>query len=46
MLKSGYSADYTVSDEELAWLTERVKLLQEAVGTVCQDRLNPAHLSD
>lgn len=45
-VEARYSAEYTVSDEELAWLTERVKLLQEIVGTICQDRLNQAHLSD
>ena len=45
-VEARYSAEYTVSDEELAWLVERVKLLQEAVAAVCQDRLNQAHLSD
>jgi uncharacterized protein len=45
-VEARYSADYTVSDEELDWLVERVKLLQETVAAVCQDRLNPAHPSD
>ncbi len=45
-VEARYSAEYTVSDEELAWLVERVTRLQEIVGTICQDRLNQAHLSD
>jgi hypothetical protein len=39
-VEARYAADYTVSDEELAWLTERVTLLQETVKTICQERLN------
>ena len=39
-VEARYATEYTVTDEELAWLTERVKLLQEAVATVCQERLN------
>ena len=41
-----YSAEYVITDGELAWLVERVKLLHEAVMVVCQDRLNPPHLAD
>jgi len=42
-VEARYSAEYTVSDEELAWLVERVTRLQEIVAAVCQDRLNSAH---
>ncbi|WP_366941765.1 hypothetical protein [Asticcacaulis sp.] len=45
-VEARYSSDYTVTDEEFDWLTERVKLLQETVAAVCQDRLNPPHLAD
>jgi predicted nucleotidyltransferase/HEPN domain-containing protein len=39
-VEARYAADYTVSDEELAWLTERVTLLQETVKTIAEERLN------
>jgi uncharacterized protein len=45
-VEARYSADYTVSDEELDWLTERVKLLQDTVATVATERLNPANLTN
>lgn len=45
-VEASYSAEYVITDEELAWLVERVKLLHEAVMVVCQDRLNPPHLAD
>ncbi|QUD87515.1 HEPN domain-containing protein [Phenylobacterium montanum] len=35
-----YSPHYRISKEELDWLGERVALLQGAVRTVCQDRLD------
>ena len=35
-----YSPHYTISDEELAWLGERVAVLQTLVETVCQERLD------
>jgi len=38
-IEARYAADYTVNDEELAWLTERVTLLQDTVKTICQERL-------
>ena len=38
-VEARYAAEYTVTDEELVWLTERVTLLQEAVKTICQERL-------
>jgi predicted nucleotidyltransferase/HEPN domain-containing protein len=38
-VEARYAADYAVSGEELAWLTERVTLLQETVKTICQERL-------
>ena len=34
-----YSPEYVITDEELAWLIERVKLLQCVVENVCNDRL-------
>ncbi len=39
-VEARYSAEYVITDEELAWLTERVTLLQEAVVAVCEERLN------
>jgi hypothetical protein len=39
-VEARYAADYAVTDEELAWLTERVTLLQEMVKTVAEERLN------
>ena len=45
-VEARYSAEYVITDEELAWLVERVKLLHEAVIAVCQDRLNLPHLAD
>lgn len=39
-VEARYAADYTVSDEELAWLTERVTLLQETVKAIAEERLN------
>ena len=44
-VEARYSAEYSVSDEELAWLVERVTRLQEIVGTICHDRLNQAKFS-
>lgn len=35
-----YSPAYEITGEELAWLVERVKLLQETVATICADRLD------
>ncbi len=37
-----YSPAYEITDEELAWLTERIKLLQEAVAKLCADKLDVA----
>ncbi len=34
-----YSPHYNISDEELAWLVERVEALQELVRQICQARL-------
>jgi len=39
-VEARYSADYTISDEELSWLTERVKVLQETVAQVCSEALD------
>ena len=35
-----YSPHYKISGEELAWLTERIAVLQTTVEAVCRDRLN------
>ncbi|WP_244276308.1 HEPN domain-containing protein [Methylobacterium indicum] len=34
-----YSPHYEITDEELAWLVERVSALQESVAAVCAERL-------
>lgn len=36
-----YSPHYKITDEELAWLVERVGILQQLVADVCE-----AHLAD
>ena len=36
-----YSPAYEITGEELAWLVERVKVLQEAVAAICAERLEP-----
>ena len=41
-VKARYSKHYKISDEELAWLTERVEVLRGLATTVCEERL--AHL--
>lgn len=35
-----YSPHYRISDDELAWLGERVALLRTLVGEVCERRLH------
>ena len=35
-----YSPHYKISDEELAWLIERVEILQNLVREVCEARLS------
>ncbi|QDZ08131.1 HEPN domain-containing protein [Sphingomonas panacisoli] len=35
-----YSPHYKISDEELAWLIDRVGILQDLVRGVCEERLN------
>jgi predicted nucleotidyltransferase/HEPN domain-containing protein len=36
-----YSEQYEITDEELAWLVERVKVLTAVVATICAERLQP-----
>lgn len=36
-----YSPKYVITAEELAWLVERVKMLQKTVATICAERLEP-----
>lgn len=38
-VKARYSPHYTITDEELEWLTNRVVVLQGLVKTVCEARL-------
>ena len=37
-----YSSAYEITSEELAWLVERAKLLQETVAAICAERLDPS----
>ncbi|WP_348628019.1 HEPN domain-containing protein [Rhizobium tropici] len=39
-VEARYSHHYEITDEELAWLVERVTVLQEAVAAICAARLN------
>ena len=34
-----YSPAYEITGEELAWLVDRVKALQETVATICAERI-------
>ena len=38
-VEARYSPNYAISAEELQWLVERVKVLQEVVETSCRERL-------
>ncbi|WKL59096.1 nucleotidyltransferase and HEPN domain-containing protein [Asticcacaulis sp. ZE23SCel15] len=40
-VEARYSAEYTVSLEELNWLNERIAVLRDTVETICKDRLAP-----
>jgi len=39
-VKARYSEHYRVTTEELAWMLERLKVLEDVVETICRDRLN------
>lgn len=39
-VKARYSEHYRVSTEELAWMLERLQVLQNLVEAICRDRLN------
>ncbi|ADU13141.1 HEPN domain protein [Asticcacaulis excentricus CB 48] len=39
-VEARYSASYSIGEDELAWLSERVGLLQEAVETLCRERIS------
>jgi len=39
-VEARYSSQYSISQEELAWLTEHVKKLHEVVQLVCLERLS------
>jgi len=39
-INARYSPHYVISDDELAWLGERVAILQTLVETVCRERLD------
>lgn len=38
-VEARYSPNYEISAEDLAWLVEQVKVLQEAVSVICRERL-------
>jgi hypothetical protein len=38
-VEARYSKHYEINTEELAWLGERVAVLQQIVRTVCEERL-------
>jgi len=38
-VKARYSKHYRISTEELAWLSERVEMLSEAVQVICEERI-------
>jgi len=38
-VKARYSRQYRISDEQLAWLSSRVELLQSLVRELCEARL-------
>lgn len=38
-VEARYSASYSIGEDELAWLSERVQLLQNTVEAVCGERL-------
>ncbi|WP_431324869.1 HEPN domain-containing protein [Rhizobium sp. YTU87027] len=39
-VEARYSSKYTITSEELAWLVERVRVLQELVKAVCMERIS------
>ncbi len=43
-VKARYSKHYKISDEELVWLTERVEVLRNLTGVVCEARLTELRL--
>ena len=38
-VKARYSKHYRISEEELAWLSERVEVLGQAVQVICEERI-------
>ena len=38
-VKARYSKHFRISEEELAWLSERVELLGQAVQVICEERI-------
>lgn len=39
-VEARYSSQFAISNEELTWLVERVKVLQSLVETICRERLS------
>jgi hypothetical protein len=39
-VEARYSAKYAITTEELTWLAERVKALQDLVEAICRERLS------
>lgn len=38
-VKARYSKHFRISEEELAWLSERVEVLGQAVQVICEERI-------
>jgi hypothetical protein len=38
-VKARYSKHFRISEEELAWLSERVEALGQAVQVICEERI-------
>jgi predicted transcriptional regulator len=43
-VEARYSSKYKITVEELEWLIERVKILQQLVEQICRERLEEAGL--
>ena len=38
-MKARYSPHYRITDAELTWLNERIRILRDLVKTTCEERL-------
>lgn len=41
-VEARYSAEYSITNDEISWLIERVDLLQSAVATLCNEYFQPS----